>query len=81
MTNMIPKAELVHGDYYSGHCRNATLARWDARRQQFRHWRTKFGQQFMEYIKHPEDEAHFDVFVPLARCETLTVIPLDERHE
>jgi hypothetical protein len=67
MTDLIAKADLEHGAYYRGRCRNATLARWDGNRQQFRHWRTKFGDTYLEYIKHPDDETHFDVFRPQFR--------------
>lgn len=56
----IPKKELVAGCYYYGQCRNATIARWDG--EKFIHWRTKFGEKFLEEIWAPEDEAIFDVF-------------------
>ncbi len=62
---MIPKAALKHGAYYEGVCRNATLARWDREHEWFTHWRTKFGRTFVEAIRHPEDETHWDVFWPL----------------
>jgi hypothetical protein len=61
-TPKIAKQDLVHGAYYRGQCRNATVARWNAGDEQFYHWRYKFGW-FIETIKHPEDEADFDVFV------------------
>lgn len=59
----IAKQDLVHGAYYEGRCRNATVARWNAERECFVHWRTKFGQRFIEEIRHPEDDQHYDVFV------------------
>lgn len=62
-TPKIAKVDLEHGAYYVGHCRNASEARWDENKQCFIHWRTKFGSKFLEEIKHPEDEKHFDVFV------------------
>jgi hypothetical protein len=62
-TPKIPKAALVHGEYYVGHCRNACIARWNAEKQCFYHWRTKFGQTFIETIRHPEDDQTYDVFV------------------
>lgn len=61
---MIAKADLIHGAYYTGHCRNATVARWNADAQHFTHWRTKFGMTFTETIKHPDDEKNYDVFIP-----------------
>ena len=59
---IIPKKDLRHGAYYLGKCRNATVARWHAEKERFYHWRTKFGQDFIEEIKHREDDDHFDVF-------------------
>ena len=62
-TPKIAKADLEHGAYYAGRCRNANEARWNADIQQFVHWRTKFGHKFLEEICHPEDDKVFDVFV------------------
>lgn len=64
MIAIILKADLVHGAYYQGRCRNATIARWNADKQCFTHWRTKFSSVFLEDIKHPDDEQRFDVFYP-----------------
>lgn len=61
-TPKIAKKDLVHGAYYRGRCRNATVARWNSDDEQFYHWRYKFGW-FVETIRHPEDEKDFDVFV------------------
>ena len=43
---IIPKTFLQHGYWYAGHCRNATLARWDSRTGLFYYWREKFGRVF-----------------------------------
>ena len=51
----IAKSDLIHGAYYSGRCRNASVARWNSTRQCFVHWRSKFGTNFLEDIKHPDD--------------------------
>jgi len=59
---ILPKTELVDGAYYVGRCRNATVARWSAVHGVFFHWRVKFGRIFVEEIKHPIDEEHYDVF-------------------
>jgi hypothetical protein len=59
---LLRKNTLVHGAYYYGICRNATVARWHASIARFIHWRTKFGQTFPEIIAHPEDDRVFDVF-------------------
>jgi hypothetical protein len=68
-TPKIAKADLEHGAYYAGRCRNANEARWDANIQRFVHWRTKFGHRFLEEICHPEDDKHFDVFVVEAKLD------------
>lgn len=75
-TPRIAKADLVHGAYYQGRCRNATIARWNAETQRFVHWRYKFGW-FVDTICHPEDEQDFDVFVVEAPCEPEKEIPFD----
>lgn len=76
-TPKIAKADLEHGAYYAGRCRNATEARWNADKQCFIHWRTKFGNKFMEEIKHPEDETYYDVFIVEKKIDTATQdIPL-----
>lgn len=63
---MIPKADLVDGVTYLGHCRNATEAVWDTGLQMFLYLRTKFGSTFDEAIPHPEDDLSYDVFVPIS---------------
>ncbi len=62
-TPKIAKADLMHGAYYYGRCRNASIARWNADTQRFVYWRNKFGHKFVEEICHPEDDQVFDVFV------------------
>ena len=74
---MIPKKELEHGAYYKGRCRNATVARWNGGKNLFYHWRTKFGHNFIETIKHPEDEQHWDVFIPEEIVNHQTVLLID----
>lgn len=75
---MIPKTDLIDGAYYAGRCRNANIARWDAKGQRFRHWRTKWRSTFLEYIKHPEDEHVYDVFYPERRLDIVErEIPLE----
>lgn len=58
----IPKEQLVHGFYYKGKCRNATVARWCNQMQLFVYRRRKFGTSFLESIRCPEDEHIWDVF-------------------
>ncbi len=80
-TSKIKKEDLKHGHYYRGRCRNASVARWNAERQCFVHWRTKFGSTFLEEIKCPEDEQYYDVFVTYEDLteahQTVKEIPLD----
>jgi hypothetical protein len=73
-TPNIPKAELKHGAYYNGRCRNASIARWDQVDNCFHYWRTKFGSTFLEGIRCPEDETDFDVFVTESEITDLTDI-------
>lgn len=75
----IAKADLEHGAYYAGRCRNASEARWDARSQKFFHWRVKWGHKYIEDISHPEDEKDFDVFVVEKKIEVIAEeIPLKD---
>ena len=71
----IAKQDLVHGEYYTGRCRNATVARWNAETQLFYHWRHKFGIKFVDEIKCPEDEPEYDVFVTHAVADAYETIP------
>ena len=59
---LIPKHELVHGQWYLGACRNAKQARWNAEKQKFEYLRTKFGSTFWDEIEHPEDDSGYDLF-------------------
>ena len=61
----IPKSELVVGQEYPGHCRNASSATWDG--DKFHYERYKFGVTFDETINHYEDDNDdgIDVFVPI----------------
>ncbi|HET8688686.1 MAG TPA: hypothetical protein VFM18_18885 [Methanosarcina sp.] len=68
-TPKIQKENLEHGAYYKGRCRNASIARWNGETELFYHWRTKFGQRFIEEIRCPEDEQHYDVFVTEEKIE------------
>jgi len=74
-TAKIARADLVHGAYYTGRCRNATVARWNADEGQFYHWRYKFGWH-VDCIRHPEDEQYFDVFVVEAQLPGVPEKPI-----
>lgn len=78
---ILPKDRLIHGHYYKGRCRNATVARWNAHEQCFFHWREKFGHVYVETIKYPTDADEpwwdvFDVVEELPNCRFK--IPFDE---
>ena len=77
MSQILPKFELKDGAYYAGRCRNAVTAVWDAENNLFWYIRKKFGVQFPESIRHPEDDQGFglDLFHP----EVETVPKEDER--
>ena len=62
---IIPKQFLIPGDYYAGKCRNATVARWDAARDCFVHWRFKFASIFLEDINYWTPDGHYDEFIPV----------------
>ena len=62
---IIPKTFLQHGYWYAGHCRNATLARWDSRTGLFYYWREKFGRVFIESIEYWDPDGRFDQFIPV----------------
>ena len=75
--NKIRKKDLIHGAYYKGRSRNASEARWDGDRNVFVHWRYKFGETFLDELRHPEDEQVYDVFVAYEKIDTPTKpIPL-----
>lgn len=72
----LPKSALMAGYYYIGVSRNACVARWDG--EKFLHWRQKWANEFIETIKHREDEDYFDVFDAWRRADERQVreIPL-----
>ena len=65
------KKDLEHGAYYKGDCRNAEVARWNADKQVFVHWRTKWRDRYTEEICHPEDDDIHDVFVVECRIDNV----------
>lgn len=77
---VIPKSELVDGQYYEGESRNASVARWDAVQGCFLYWVYDFGSRYLDSISCPEDDSVHDVFV--ARKVQIAPpyeIPLDPR--
>ena len=66
---LIERSLLQDGSYYVGLCRNATVARWNAKESRFYHWQLECGSLCVETIRHPEDETRFDVFSPMRLLE------------
>jgi hypothetical protein len=66
---MIAKKDLVVGATYIGHCRNATMADWNG--IQFEYIREKFGNEFLDYVEHPEDDRGHDIFVPTLKLDNI----------
>ena len=76
---LLQRADLKHGVYYVGRCRNATVGRWNAKEGCFYHWREKHGTVFIETIKMPVDEDLFDVFRPVRELvDPKFEIPFDD---
>ena len=75
-TPKIAKKDLTHGSYYVGKCQYGTYARWNEIKGAFRMWRKSLGKKYLVYIKHPEDEFKFDVFVVEEECAQQEYIPL-----
>jgi hypothetical protein len=63
----IPKKDLEDGVWYYGDYRNANLGKWDAVKNEFGHWRYKFGFMW-DTCKHFEDDNMFALFVPLRKA-------------
>lgn len=63
---MLSKSQLIDGQSYIGHCRNATVAVWHADKNRFTYKREKFNSAFDEDICHPEDDNGFDLFIPVS---------------
>lgn len=62
----VKKKDLVHEAYYKGHCRNARVARWNEKKNQFYYERSKWGSSFIETLPGPEDTIDgMDYFLPL----------------
>ena len=59
----IPKNELVIDKEYFGNCRNSDKAIWKG--DHFEYQRYKFGNYYIDKIKHYEDDDGYDVFVPV----------------
>ena len=66
---VLKKDDLVDGAYYFGTCRNADIAKWDAKGNCFWYMRYKVGLAFSEKINHISDDNKFDLFVPFQRID------------
>lgn len=66
---MIPLEQLEDGAYYTGKCRNAVVARWNAKTQRFTYMREKFRFVYTEEIAYWVEGHQFDEFRPYAKLE------------
>ena len=64
---VIRKEDLVDGAYYQGICRNASVAKWDAKGNCFWYMRTKWDYSFQEDINHMADDNGYDLFIPFVK--------------
>jgi len=62
---IIRKTDLIDGALYFGLCRNAGIARWDAKESVFWYLRIKFNAKFFEKINHISDDDGYDLFLPI----------------
>ena len=63
----IPKNILEDGVWYYGNFRNSDLGKWDSEKQEFGHWRYKFGHRW-DTCNHFEDDNGYALFVPLRKA-------------
>jgi hypothetical protein len=72
LPTMIAKKDMKGGMWYKGVCRNAYVAEWDDKKQEFVYIRFKFGFM-MDTIKHFEDvaETRQDGFIPIEEIPRL----------
>ena len=63
----IPKSELEDSQWYYGNFRNSDLGKWDSEKQEFGHWRYKFGHRW-DTCNHFEDDNGYALFVPLRKA-------------
>lgn len=70
---VIRKEDLVDGAYYQGICRNASVAKWDAKDNCFWYMRTKWGSSFKEDINHIADDNGYDLFIPFVKLDDADV--------
>lgn len=74
--NHIAKKDLIVGEYYTGICRNSTIARWNGKT--FIYERSKFGDVYFEKIHCPEDDNVYDTFKAQSLLENCDIIlPLE----
>lgn len=73
---IIRKDDLIKNCYYMGDCRNTTVALWNG--FEFVYMRTKFKTEFVETIKHIEDDNGFDLFLPFKELKDDEV---DDNHK
>ena len=61
---MIATQDLKNGQWYIGRSRNTTKGRWDAAKQEFFHYRYKFGWM-QDTVDGVNTTSHYDMFIPV----------------
>lgn len=70
---MIAEADLKDGQWYIGHGRGCSKARWDITARQFVYVRCKFGNFFEDEMDPVGTETRYAMFIPVAECEPDTI--------
>jgi hypothetical protein len=63
----IPRRDLVIGKCYIGSCRNASEAKWNGERFEYR--RYKWGSYYIDDTPHFEDDEGMDFFIPIKESD------------
>ena len=78
---VIKKDDLIDGIYYQGLCRNADVAKWDAKNNCFWYIRDRDRRPYKEKINHLADDNGWDLFVPFIKLDDKDVKDNERIHE
>jgi len=78
---VIRKEDLIDGAYYQGICRNASVAKWDAKNNVFWYMRNKFGYCYKEDINYIADDNGYDLFIPFVKLDDRDVVRWEIEEE
>ena len=71
LAGAIPKSELVSGDWYIGQSRSTNIAQWFSKPKKFYFIRYKMGGEYVDTIRHFQDDNGYDLFIPFKHIEIL----------